>query len=74
MRAVMRERGVVRPPSGLSGRIAGVDDTGARVIEAWRSGDDARRFAEQSAPSLSAVQMPPPARVLGFEVTSYIVS
>jgi hypothetical protein len=74
MRAVMRERGVVRPPSGLSGRIAGVDDTGARVIEVWRSGDDARRFAEQSAPSLSAVQMPPPARVLGFEVTSYIVS
>jgi hypothetical protein len=61
-------------PEGRLSQIAGIDDTGARVIEVWRSGDDARRFAEQSAPSLSAVQMPPPSRVLGFEVTSYIVS
>jgi hypothetical protein len=61
-------------PEGRLSRIVGIDDTGARVIEVWRSGDAARKFAEQSAPSLSAVQMPPPARVLGFEVTSYVVS
>ena len=61
-------------PEGRLSQIAGIDDAGARVIEVWRSSDDARRFAEQSAPSLSAVQMPAPSRVFGFEVTSYIVS
>jgi hypothetical protein len=58
---------------GLS-KIAGIDETGARVIEVWRSSADARKFAEQTAPSMSAVQMPAPSRVLGFEVTSYVVS
>jgi hypothetical protein len=61
-------------PEGRLSKIAGIDDTGARVIEVWRSSDDARRFAEQSAPSVSAVQMPAPSRVFGFEVTSYVVS
>lgn len=61
-------------PEGRLSQIAGIDDAGARVIEVWRSSDDARRFAEQSAPSLSAAHMPAPSRVFGFEVTSYIVS
>ncbi len=61
-------------PEGRLSRIAGIDDKGARMIEVWRSGDDARAFAEQSAPSLAAGQVPPPSRVVGFEVTSYLVS
>ena len=61
-------------PEGRLSQIAGIDDTGARVIEVWRSGEDARRFAEESRPSLAAAAMPAPARVLGFEVSSYVVS
>jgi hypothetical protein len=61
-------------PEGRLSQITGIDDRGARMIEVWRSGEDARRFAEQSAPTLAGMQMPPPSRVLGFEVTSYIVS
>ena len=61
-------------PAGRLSRIAGIDDKGARMIEVWRSGDDARAFAEQSAPFLAASQMPSPSRVVGFEVTSYLVS
>lgn len=61
-------------PEGQLSRIAGMDDAGARVIEVWRSGEDARKFAEQSRPALAAAQMPMPSRVLGFEVTSYLVS
>jgi hypothetical protein len=44
------------------------------VIEVWRSAGDARAFAEKSRPFLEAARLPPPARVLGFEVTSYVVS
>jgi hypothetical protein len=55
-------------------RIASIDATGARMIEVWRSGADARAFAEKSAPSLAAVQLPPPSLVQGFEVTSYVVA
>jgi hypothetical protein len=44
------------------------------VIEVWRSGDDARAFAEKSRPALAAAQMPAPARVVGFETTSYRVA
>ena len=61
-------------PEGRLSHIAGIDEAGARVIEVWRSGDDARRFAAQSAPSLASAQMPAPSRVFGFEVTSYVVS
>jgi heme-degrading monooxygenase HmoA len=59
-------------PSGRLARIVGVDDAGARVIEVWRSGADARAFAEQSAHAVA--HMPTPSRVIGFEVTSYAVS
>lgn len=62
------------PPPGRLSRIAGIDDRGARMIEVWRSSDDARAFAEQSAPALANADFPPPARVVGFEVSTYVVS
>jgi hypothetical protein len=61
-------------PEGLLSRITGIDSSGARVIEVWRSGDNAQAFAKQSAPLLATVPMPPPSRVTGFEVTSYEVA
>ena len=66
--------GEMTPPDGRLSRIAGIDAKGARMIEVWRSSDDARAFAEKSAPFLAAAQLPPPSRVVGFEVTSYTVS
>ncbi len=63
-----------RMPAGCLSRIVGIDDKGARIIEVWRSGDDAQAFAQQSSPSLSGAQLPPPSRVVGFEVTAYLVS
>src|SRR5215813_6920863 len=42
-------------PVGCLSRITSIDDTGARVIEVWRTGDDARAFAEKSRPALAAV-------------------
>jgi hypothetical protein len=44
------------------------------VIEVWRSAGDAQAFAEKSRPFLAAAKLPAPSRVLGFEVTSYVVS
>jgi len=61
-------------PAGCLSRIVGIDDTGARVIEVWNSSDDARAFAEKSAPALASSQMPQPARVTGFETTGYVVA
>jgi hypothetical protein len=61
-------------PEGRLSHITGIDDTGARMIEVWRSSDDARAFAEQSGPALAGVDMPMPSRVYGFEVTSYEVA
>jgi hypothetical protein len=61
-------------PVGRLSRITGIDDKGARIIEVWRSGEDAQAFAEESRPLLAAAQLPAPSRVVGFEVTSYIVS
>jgi hypothetical protein len=66
--------GAGHAPAGRLSHITGIDDTGARMIEVWRSGDDARAFAEQSGPVLAAVEMPAPSRVYGFEVTSYVVA
>jgi hypothetical protein len=62
------------PPDGRLSQIAGIDETGARVIEVWRSADDARAFAEKSRPFLEAAQLPAPSRVVGFDITSYVVS
>lgn len=61
-------------PAGRLSRISGIDDAGAKMIEVWRSGEDARAFAEQSGPALAGADMPMPSRVYGFEVTSYEVA
>ena len=66
--------GVDDLPEGCLSRIVGIDDAGARVIEVWRAQDDARAFAEKTAPALASFQMPPPARVGGFETTGYTVA
>ncbi len=63
-----------KPPPGRLSRIAGIDSTGARMIEVWRSSDDARAFAEKSGPALASAALPSPSRVVGFEVTTYVVS
>jgi len=59
-------------PEGCLTRIVGIDDAGARVVEVWRSGEDARAFAERTAAAVA--RMPAPSRVAGFEVTSYVVT
>jgi hypothetical protein len=61
-------------PEGRLSHITGIDDEGARMIEVWRSGEDAKAHAERSAPFLANAQLPAPSRVFGFEVTSYVVS
>jgi hypothetical protein len=61
-------------PEGRLSHITGIDDAGARMIEVWRSSDDARAFAEKSAPALAGADLPAPSRVYGFEVTSYVVA
>jgi hypothetical protein len=61
-------------PAGRLSKIASIDAAGARMIEVWRSGEDAMAFAKKSAPNLAAAQLPPPSRVSGFEVTSYVIS
>lgn len=66
--------GVMPMPAGQLSRITGIDDSAARIVEVWQSPADAQRFAEQSAPQLQASQMPAPAHVVGFNVTSYETS
>jgi hypothetical protein len=61
-------------PRGRLSQISGIDEKGARVIEVWRSAGDAQAFADKSRPFLEAAELPPPSRVAGFEVTSYVVS
>jgi hypothetical protein len=55
-------------PDGCHQRIAGTAGEGFRVIEVWDSPDAARGFAEQSAPKLAGVAVPPPDRVGAFEI------
>ena len=59
--------------AGCLSRITSIDDAGARVIEVWRSGDDARAFAEKSAGAGRGAAAGA-ARVVGFETTSYRVA
>jgi hypothetical protein len=61
-------------PEGCLSRISSIDATGARMIEIWRSGADARAFAERSKPFLDSLLLPAPSRVSGFELTSYVVA
>jgi hypothetical protein len=58
-------------PAGCLSRIVGTVGTGSCVIEVWESGEDARRFSEESAPQVGASELPPPTRVDGFEATVY---
>jgi hypothetical protein len=73
-RMIERAGPVDQLPAGCLSRTVGADDTGARVIEVWRSGEDARAFAERSAPDLAGLQLPAPSRVIGFETTAYVVA
>jgi hypothetical protein len=59
-------------PEGRLVKIMGIDDAGARVVEVWRSGQDAMAFAQRTAPVTG--QMPAPSRAVGFEVTTYDVA
>jgi hypothetical protein len=59
-------------PEGRLAKIMGIDDAGARVVEVWRSGQDAMAFAQRTAPV--TCQMPAPSRAVGFEVTSYDIT
>jgi hypothetical protein len=59
---------------GRLSQISGIDEKGARVIEVWRSARDAQAFAEKSRPFREAAKLPAPSRVVGFAVTSYVVS
>ena len=59
-------------PDGRLAKIMGIDDAGARVVEVWRSGQDAMAFAQGTAPVTG--QMPAPSRVVGFEATTYDVA
>jgi hypothetical protein len=60
-------------PEGALVRIFGSSDKGTYAIELWNSGEDARRFAEESAPSLAQSSLPPPDRVAGFETSSVFI-
>jgi hypothetical protein len=72
---VISGAGGERPsPDGRLSQISGIDEKGARVIEVWRSVGDAQASAEKSRPFLAAAKLPAPSRVVGFEVTSYVVS
>jgi len=74
LRAIGGTGGETPAPDGRLSQISGIDEKGARVIEVWRSAGDAQAFAEKSRPVLAAAKLPAPSRVLGFEVTSYVVS
>jgi hypothetical protein len=58
-------------PGGCLSRLVGRLETGACVIEVWQTGEDAKRFSEESAPKVSASEMPPPSRVVGFEAAVF---
>ena len=73
-RVISGAGGETSSPDGRLSHISGIEEKGARVIEVWRSAGDARAFAEKSRPFLEAAKLPPPSRVVGFEVTSYVVS
>lgn len=60
-------------PAGSLVRIFGSSGKGTYAIEVWLSGEDARRFAEQSASELAQSSLPPPDRVDGFETSSVFI-
>jgi hypothetical protein len=60
-------------PAGCLVRIVGSSDKGTYVIELWNSGEDARRFAEQTAAAIAPSSLPPPTRVDGFEASVALI-
>jgi hypothetical protein len=58
-------------PGGCLSRIVGRGGSGARLIEVWRSDEDARRYNEQNAEAVSELRLPPPARVAAFQTTVF---
>jgi hypothetical protein len=54
-------------PAGCLSRVVG----DRRVVEVWRSAEDAQRFGEQSAGLLAEQELPAPARVEGFEAAVF---
>lgn len=58
-------------PAGCLSRLVGNAGAGPCVIEVWQSGDDAKRYGEESAPKVGASEIPPPTRVVGFEADVY---
>ena len=73
-RTISGAGGETPPPDGRLSQISGIYEKGARIIEVWRSAGNAQAFAEKSRPFLEAAKLPAPSRVVGFDVTSYIVS
>jgi hypothetical protein len=53
--------------AGCLVRLVGSSDKGTYVLELWNTADDARRFAERTAPAGAQSSLPPPTRVDGFE-------
>jgi hypothetical protein len=61
------------PPAGSIVRVFGSSESGTYAIEIWESSDDARRFAELSAPTLAASTLPPPTRGAAFQVAQLFI-
>jgi hypothetical protein len=54
-------------PDGCLARVVGADGAGARIIEVWRTDDDAKRFSDKNSQLIAELQIPPPSRVAAFE-------
>ncbi len=71
--ALRKLHGEDGPPAGSLVRVIGSTKSGTYAIEIWESGEDARRFAEASAPTLATSPLPPPTRVAGFETADIFI-
>ena len=70
--ALNERTGATELPDGCLVRIVGAVDTGARVVEVWKSQDHARRFSEATMPAITDLKIPPPDRVEAFETTAFV--
>jgi hypothetical protein len=60
-------------PAGSLLRVFGATESGTYAIEIWDSEEDARRFAEASAPALATASLPPPTKVAGFAAAKLFI-
>jgi len=58
-------------PDGLLARIVGAVDDGARIIEVWRTAQDAGEFNARHGHLVADFEVPPPSRVAAFETTVF---